>query len=325
VSPGKSVAFAKLVAAGNDFLFMDARNGEIAPALRQRLARRLCDRHFGIGADGAVFVERAAVANVGERDAQAATGSVADFAWDFYNSDGSRAEMCGNAARCFVRWADRFLGKKRVTFAARAGVVSGQVAAGEVEVDLPFASRAGRAIEVQIEGDAGAARAPSGPRAPAATSAAPDAGKGARPMALRALLFDTGVPHAVVEIAAIEQARANPELVQRLRWHPEAGERGANVTFFAWLADGAGIAATTFERGVEDFTLACGTGVIAAALAANDLRPKAQTGAQPETEITVLAPGGTLRVSFGQSRPGARLRGKADFICDGEFSEEFLL
>ena len=274
-----SRAFSKYVGAGNDFLFFDARDEPFRRPPRSALAARLCDRHFGLGADGAVFVERSVKAGV-------------DLRWDFFNSDGSSAEMCGNAARCLVRWAHDRLGLATVSFETQAGVVTGAVSGAAPEtimVELPFVAREARKLSVDL-----------GP------------GRTATPV----WLFDTGVPHAVLEVPAIAEARTDPAAVKRLRGLVEAGPRGANVTFFS-RADGAGrIESVTFERGVEGFTLACGTGVIASALAALD----GGSGAQ----AAVTVPGGTLDVSFEGARPGVVLSGPADFVYEGEFAGGFL-
>lgn len=270
--------FAKLVGAGNDFLFIDARSGGYPLERRAQLVRRLCDRHYGVGADGAAFVE-------GELGA--------DLRWDFYNDDGSSAEMCGNAARCMVRWAQRALGADHVSFRAAAGRVSGWAAGNDVEADLPFVSRQARALEADLGGTLGRTRF---------------------------WALNTGVPHAVVEVEDLESARRETDAIRKLRWAAEFGERGANVTFFAREAEAGRIASATFERGVEGFTLACGTGVIAAALASVD----GVSPARAAFEMTVAAPGGALRVSVDESRPGVRLKGPADFVCEGVFAEEFM-
>ena len=267
-------AFAKFVGAGNDFLFMDAREGRAFPrAARADFARAACDRHFGAGADGAVFVE-----------GDAARG----WRWDFYNRDGSQAEMCGNAARCMAEWSRIKLGLNEIDFATTAGLVRARsLGVGRARVELGFVARAARPFMIE----------------------SPELSGGR----VSGFLFNTGVPHAVLEVAKIEDARAWPETVRRLRWLPEAGPKGANATFFARAKSGAGrIDSVTFERGVEDFTLACGTGVVAAALAY--ARVAGGAGANVST------PGGELRVEFeATGETGVALEGSAEFVYEGAY------
>lgn len=273
-----SRGFAKLTGAGNDFIFIDLRETPVAVEARAELSRRLCDRRFGIGADGAVFVESNALGP--------------GLRWDFFNNDGSHAEMCGNAARCLVRWNERRTKEKQIKFITTAGEVEGSVEGADVVVKLPFVAREARALSLSL-GD------PS----------------------KRAFLLDTGVPHAVLEVASLDAARAGAEVIQKLRWPAEAGARGSNATFFARRPGSEAIDAVTFERGVEGFTLACGTGVVAAALAS---RMSPDAGMSSSGDVEVHAPGGVLRVRYDQGTPGVSLRGPADWICQGEFAEEFL-
>src|SRR5690349_20355926 len=99
--------------AGNDFIFLDNRAGKIS--LTEKQIVRLCDRHRGIGADGLMLL------------VPARTGK-ADWAWDFYNSDGSTGEMCGNGARCFARFVQKTVGvKDGFTFETGAGVITAKL------------------------------------------------------------------------------------------------------------------------------------------------------------------------------------------------------
>jgi diaminopimelate epimerase len=216
----KTLRVYKLVATGNDFVFIDARQDLPAPfasADRAFLARKICDRHFGVGADGLVFVE--------------GKGSLS---WDFYNSDGSHAEMCGNATRCMGRWADLVMTSPEVEFTTVAGMVRTKKAAGLIASELPFV----KAEVKQFSFGSNQKR--------------------------EAFLVNTGVPHAVVDIDSIERAAADREALSALRFHPFTGARGANVTFLETCSQ-TEFRTVSFERGVEGFTLSCGTGVLAAA------------------------------------------------------------
>src|SRR3954471_5751308 len=101
--------FVKMNGAGNDFVMLDNRRGDIRLE-RQQIAK-ICDRHRGVGADGVLMIEPAA--------------NGADFRMRYYNADGGEAEMCGNGARCFARFADRVAGaRQQVTFETPAGVIA---------------------------------------------------------------------------------------------------------------------------------------------------------------------------------------------------------
>ncbi len=276
----ESPRVAKYVATGNDFLFIDARArlpGAFVIASRSRLASRLCDRHFGIGADGIVFVEN----SDRSRDAKSNTPRLK---WDFYNSDGSTAEMCGNASRCMGRWAERVLRANAVEFETVSGVVRCEIQGAEVASHLS---------EVRVDFKALKFRADGVERS--------------------ATLVNTGVPHAVYEIDDVKRASTANDIIGALRFHPSCGEKGANVTFMQRLSEDR-FSTVTFERGVEGFTLSCGTGVLAAA--AVGLRERGGGAA-------VQTPGGELSVRFGDGLKGATLRGPARFVFETSISEEF--
>ena len=221
--------------AGNDFMVIDARG--LQPDF-PALARKLCALTH---ADGFMAVDNS---------------RIADFKLHFYNSDGSRGEMCGNGSRCICRYAfDRGIAGEEMTIETDAGPVYGwRLSREEYRVRLP------------------APRNLSLSRLPGVD------------------YVEVGVPHAVVELPGLtwEQREALRPRAQELRRHP-AFPKGANVDFFTWLADGT-LRVLTYERGVEDYTLACGTGCgsIAAVLSAR--------GSLPEGKLLCRNPGGELRV-----------------------------
>lgn len=269
----KSLRIQKLVATGNDFLFVDARSElpkVFAKFSRRDLVRRLCDRHFGIGADGLIFVEMG-------------SGS-GRLRWDFYNCDGSSAEMCGNATRCFGRWAHRELNLANVELETLPGLVRIE-SDEEVVSHLNYLRVSFEPLAFPIDG-----------------------------VMRNATLVNTGVPHAVVEIDDVKRADQEMGLIRALRFHPKAGEKGANVTFLSRTAPDM-FSTVTFERGVEDFTLSCGTGVLAAA--AVGLKDSASKRA------ILHSPGGTLEVEFGEDWKGATLRGPARFLFETSVTEDF--
>jgi diaminopimelate epimerase len=225
----KDVAFVKMTGSGNDFVMLDGRSG---PAERwtPEMVTALCDRRTGVGADGLVVLTPA-----GGRSVR----------MSFWNSDGSRAAMCGNAALC----------------SARLSVSLGMVPPGQ----LCLLTDAGT-IEARADGrqELAEIRMPDFDL----PSAVPGLGPGHGEIWMAA--GTVGVPHLVVRVPDIEAV----DLLGRgrgLRFDPRLGPAGANVNFVApgpqpdapWLI-------RTYERGVEGETLACGTGTVAAALALAD-------------------------------------------------------
>ncbi len=261
----------KFVATGNDFLFLDARQERSLGKMdRAKLAKILCDRHFGAGADGLVFVE---------------TGARVALKWDFYNSDGSSAEMCGNASRCMGRWAQKNLAVDAIEFETAAGVVRAEVKNSHIVSHLEYLQISFAVISFEAGG-----------------------------RRLQASLVNTGVPHAVFEVARIDEVRQARPIVEALRFHPKTGPHGTNVTFLQKQTSQE-FATVTFERGVEDFTLSCGTGVLAAAaVGLHDSRG---------TKAELTTPGGELKVIFGPDWRGASLEGPAQFIYEATMAEGF--
>jgi diaminopimelate epimerase len=216
--------FWKMSGSGNDFVVVDARAGVPEDLTAPGTVKRLCARGTGVGADGLVLLEE-------DRSA--------DFRMVYYNSDGSRAEMCGNAALCITRLAAD-LGAGNATgmrFGSDAGTISARIGVdARPEVDL----------------------------APV-TDIRPDAGLLTETGELRIGFADAGVPHLVVLCKDVEKV----DVVSRggpLRRHASL-PRGANVNFVSRV--GEGWAMRTFERGVEGETLACGTGAAAVAVLLN--------------------------------------------------------
>lgn len=247
----------RLSGAGNTFFLFDGFLHRISDANAKKLAVRLCRETPGAETDGFFVIEQ---------------DDGADFKWNFFNDDGSRPRMCGNAARCAaLYWAHKHEFKKtKFQFKTAAGLVTCEVYKDEpdevgnyrVAVDLPELRSPGGPIKIGNE-----------------------------------ILFfiNTGVPHLVTEEEPIAQR------AEMLRHAPELGTEGANVTFVN------GAKAVSYERGVEDFTLACGTGAIAAAA----FLKKKSPGPVQQIEM----PGGALTVEWlSEMRP--RLIGPARI--DGE-------
>jgi len=262
-------AFAKMNGAGNDFVLMDNQSGDIQ--LTPDQITRLCDRHRGVGADGVILLKKC-------------SSGKADWAWDFYNNDGSSAEMCGNGARCFARYAARLTGVEAdFRFETRAGVISAGFKGGNVTVNLtpPRDLR----LREKIVLNTGAMEIHS---------------------------VNTGVPHAVLFVPDADKAMVQL-LGSEIRFHPHFAPRGTNVNFVQVREPGA-IRVRTYERGVEGETLACGTGVTASALIAAQLH-------NFNSPVHVQVQGGeTLEVSFdskGGQLSNISLTGPADFVFEG--------
>src|SRR2546423_855595 len=116
------VEFTKMNGAGNDFVLVDNRTQKIK--LSREEVVRLCDRHRGVGADGVMILVPCA-------------SEKADWAWEFYNSDGSTGDMCGNGARCFAQFVRRTTGLNRnFTFETGAGIIAAEFSGARVTINL---------------------------------------------------------------------------------------------------------------------------------------------------------------------------------------------
>ncbi len=201
---------AKYSANGNDFVLFHAADKKD----RSQLAKELCDRQSGIGADGLIVL---------------VPHATLDFEWEFYNADGSTAEMCGNGSRACAHYAVRFgLASEHMTFLTEAGEIKAVVDGEMVQSDLTPPKILDKTIE--------------------------HGGK-------KWWLLDTGVPHLVTFDADID----NFDTVEARELRHQYN---ANVNIAKVQEDGT-IRVRTYERGVEDETLACGTGMAACFYRAN--------------------------------------------------------
>lgn len=262
--------FTKMNGAGNDFILVDNRAGKWKLAPDQIV--RLCDRHRGVGADGLMLLVPC-------------SSGKADWAWEFFNSDGSVGEMCGNGARCFARFVQQRTGaRETATFETLAGVITASFHGPLVTVNLtpPTGLRLGERVPLA----AGVQTVHS---------------------------LNTGVPHAVLFVPDADQApvmQFGPEI----RRHAHFAPRGTNVNFVQVLGPGR-IRVRTFERGVEGETLACGTGVTASALIAAHVH-----GFTSPVKVRVQG-GEELEVAFLETKgefSEVRLTGPAEFAFEGE-------
>jgi len=239
--------------AGNDFVVINNLSLNIDKSSYSAIAAGLCARRLSAGADGCMFVE---------------PSDKADFKMAFYNSDGTMGEMCGNGARCIARYGhDKGLSGDIQKIETTAGIVIGERIDDEnyrVRLNNPSICDIHRAVMLNgVEYDCGYDE-----------------------------LGNPGVPHGILELQSwkdIPQSELT-ELGRSLRFAKEF-PKGANISFVSLCDDGS-VDAITFERGVEDFTLACGTGCGSIALIL------ALRGKVSRNETIIRMPGGTLKVNL---------------------------
>lgn len=264
-----TLQFTKMNGAGNDFVMLD--NRDLKHSLDKQTIEQLCDRHRGIGADGFLVVEPAA--------------NGADFKMRYYNADGGEAEMCGNGARCFARYAARVSGKSgNLSFETLAGVVTAEMLGENVRLGMSQPHGLSLNTELLVAGEK-----------------------------MKVQFLNTGVPHAVVFLGDITKVDIM-KVGSAIRYHEHFAPKGTNANFVGENPDGS-ISIRTYERGVEGETLACGTGVTAAALLFARL-----TGAGSPVQVKVKG-GDTLVVGFendGDSWKNVTLTGPADFVFEGQ-------
>ena len=283
--------FTKGHGTGNDFvLFLDP-SGEISLSTEQ--IAHICDRHFGIGADGVIRVIKSEALPEGR--ALLAASPEAEWFMDYYNADGSIAEMCGNGTRVFARYLTEKglvqLGDgETLTIGTRAGVRDLQRNLAGFAVDMGRWKLDGGEPLVQARGE---------------------------DIARPGLGINVGNPHVVVALAHDAELKAL-DLTGAPSLQP-APDAGANVEFIVpaepMVKDGGGsISMRVHERGSGE-TLSCGTGIVAAALAT---RHWAGQGAPNQWQVTV--PGGTLGVRMFATEEGEHvgLSGAAVLVYDGQ-------
>jgi diaminopimelate epimerase len=260
--------FTKMNGAGNDFVLIDNRAGEIH--LERSQIARLCDRHRGIGADGILLLERAS--------------NDANFRMRYFNADGGEAEMCGNGARCFARFANKIVGaQERISFETPAGVISAELVGDLVTLQMTEPTNLRINMNVPMAGQNKTVH-----------------------------FVNSGVPHVVIPVSRIDDIDVRRE-GSAIRYHKIFSPDGTNVDFIE-KRRANNIAVRTYERGVEDETLACGTGVVASAL----IFAATENVGGP---ITVITRGGDeLQVGFettGNHFRNVTLTGPAEFVFEG--------
>ncbi|MBI4353765.1 MAG: diaminopimelate epimerase [Candidatus Omnitrophica bacterium] len=299
------VRFTKMVGTGNDFLIVDAVHQRLN-SLKGRwpaIARAACDRRWGIGADGLLLLEPSRVGDVRMR---------------VFNPDGSEAEMCGNGARCVVRFLAQRMSSsldsaRDVAPSASRGHGAPQAEPIALETAGGTVTGWGRSERIHLQ--------MAEPTQVRLGLEIPVAGR-----MLSAASIDTGVPHVVVGVSDLEAVDVEG-LGRQLRVHRMFQPRGTNVNFVQ-VDRHAGhcLRIRTYERGVEGETLACGTGVTAAAII-HGLTHSAGSNGGVRRRIDVITRGGDrMSVSFQLMAQGTRrlvkdvvLEGAVRWICDGTF------
>lgn len=273
--------FTKMQGAGNDFIIIDNTSGSLSEDALPELAKKLCTPHISIGADGLMVVEKAR--NGG------------DYAMRFYNSDGSVGEMCGNGARCIARYGyEKGLAGETQKIETTAGLVIGQ----RLEKNI-YKVRLNDPSLIELHYPASA--------------------DGVEYDCAYVVLGDPGIPHAVLLYPDFDRVNMTSlyRLGMELRWS-SAFPKGANVSFVKLLGRDK-LKVLTFERGVEDFTLACGTGCGSAAAAMTLM------GLVSGRDVKLQNMGGELSVSLtaqGDTVHDIFLSGPASLVCQGEFFDE---
>jgi diaminopimelate epimerase len=265
------VSFWKMSGSGNDFIIIDNRDLSIDKSNIREIISKICRRAVSVGADGVIFIE---------------PSQKADFKWDFYNSDGSIAEMCGNGSRCASRFC--FLNGitgKNIKFESLAGIIEAEVTEGtnvKVKLTKPFDLK----LDLKIP---------------------------LKDRTFEASFVNTGVPHVAIEVEDIESFDVK-RYGNQIRFHELFSPKGTNVNFYKILPDNS-IKIRTYERGVEDETLACGTGSAAVAFI---LHKKSKLKSPVELETS----GGMRLFIHLSDNDDIYLEGEARVVYKGVITEE---
>lgn len=277
--------FWKMNGAGNDFLIVDDRQNAVPDERWPDIVRTLCQRHLSIGADGFMVVKKPTDGG--------------DYKMLFFNSDGSMGEMCGNGARCICRYGlENGLAGRVQRVETTAGLVTGwQVDRQRYRVRLNDPCNICLHDRMEAEGtiyDCAYLE-----------------------------LGDPGIPHAVVPIRGLQDydTQTLRRLGRRLRYDP-AFPKGANVNFYELIGPNH-VYERTYERGVEDFTYACGTGT-GSVVTVLTLLGKV-SGKNVQVDMT----GGRLVIDVERDGAGRitdlYLTGPTNVVCKGEITDETLV
>ena len=270
--------------AGNDFLILDNMDGSLPEERFPAMAKLLCERRLSIGADGMMVV--------------APARTDADFRMLFYNADGSMGEMCGNGARCICRYGyENGLAGDVQTVETTAGIVIGHrmdARMYRIRLNDPSVLEADYPVELD----------------------------GTMRQCAYVELGNPGIPHAVVPIVGLQDfpERLLFDMGRKLRYH-EAFPKGANVNFYEIVGEDE-IFERTYERYVEDFTYACGTGT------GSMVSVLTKKGLVSGKNVKVHMTGGQLIIDVdydGEKVSNIYLTGPTNIVCKGEVTDEDLV
>ncbi|MFH1457871.1 MAG: diaminopimelate epimerase [Candidatus Omnitrophota bacterium] len=276
----KKIEFTKMVASGNDFVVAEKKQLSAIRYPLSAIANQICNRKYGIGADGLLILEKTKAADIRMR---------------VFNADGSEAEMCGNGARCVALWlSSKFLPARQAgkvhgleyKIQTKAGIIKAQVNGALIRIKLTDPAAIKLNVPIRIN-----------------------------KKMLHVNFVNTGVPHAVIFVEGLDKIEV-VSLGRQVRFHKAFSPAGANVDFVEALNDHT-LGLRTYERGVEDETLACGTGAVASALA------YVMRYARNAKQIRVHTQGKEiLKVYFertGHKLKNVWLEGKTKVICKGAY------
>lgn len=276
--------FMKIQGAGNDFIVINNMKLNIPINSIPPIAKKLCTRKVSLGADGLMVVDY--------------PDGDADFKMRFYNSDGSIGEMCGNGARCIARYAYvNNIASQKMKFETGAGIVTAEILERRlVKVELNKPEKIKLDSDVEIDGNTYECSYIE--------------------------LGNPGLPHAVVKYKGLANTNEHDifDLGRKIRFY-KGFPKGANVNFFD-IIDDTTATVKTYERGVEDFTLACGTGSGSTAVAL------ILKGYLKGSKVKIIVPGGELFVEveiINKKVEKLYLIGDTNIIAVGQIMDEDLI
>ncbi len=230
----KKIPFLKMSGSGNDFILIDNRSQIVDKTRLKEFIYKVCRRAVSVGADGLILIE--------DPDEEDARRGLAHFKWHYYNADGGEAEMCGNGSRCAARFAYlKGIAPRKMAFRTLAGIIQAELTdERRVKVQLGDPKDLRLNFPLDIDGET-----------------------------WKVHFINTGVPHVVYFLDDVEGVDV-VSLGRKTRYHKEFQPAGTNANFAEVLNRNA-LKLRTYERGVENETLACGTGSVAAAIIASEL------------------------------------------------------
>lgn len=285
------IEFVKMSAQGNDFIIINNWNLTFDSSRLSELAKKLCRRRFSVGADGLLIVEP-------PRSPEGA------FTMRLFNPDGSEGEMCGNGARCIAWYAYvKDIATKEMIIDTLSGPVRAWVHGKSVKIALT------RPTKVEVKKEVMTSR-------------------GIIPCSYVELGYP-GLPHAVMEYQEVSRGefpdlmKALKPLAREIRYNP-AFPKGTNVNFYSVAGDTVYV--LTYERGVEDFTLACGTGAASTVIS---LVEGGVLRLDNQDKVRVVVPGGELYIILEyddrEQIKNVYLEGEVRYVAEGRIYEDALL